>query len=190
MKDWGLVLLAGGGGKRIGGNKPDVRFRGQRLIDIAQNFAQAFNGQKVISVRQSGQVKGSEFPEILDEGEDRGPISGLLSAFGWARSNSLVGIVTMPCDAPFLPSDLFLRLIEVSEQKKKPAVAASNGRLHPVCGAWPISCSDQVVSYANEGRCSLHGALEACEGASVEWPATQLDPFTNINTPEDLERFE
>lgn len=190
MKDWGVVLLAGGEGRRIGGNKPDVYLKGRRLIDIAQSFAQGFDGPKVVSVRATNQISGLAFPEILDDELCQGPISGVLSGLGWAQDNKLIGFITIPCDAPYLPTDLFTRLIKASEKLQKPVAASSNGRVHPVCAAWPVSCADRIWAFANDGRRSLYGALEVCEASEVEWEVVKTDPFTNINTLEELRRLE
>ena len=190
MRGWGLIILAGGEGRRIGGNKPDVHLKGRRLIDIAQSFAQGFDGPKVVSVRETDQIGGLEYPSILDDELGQGPISGVLSGFGWAQANKLNGFVTVPCDAPYLPTDLFTRLIKASEKLQKPAAASSNGQVHPVCAAWPVSFAERIRAYANDGRRSLHGALEASEASNVDWEVVQTDPFTNINTLEELRRLE
>ena len=66
------------------------------------------------------------------------------------------------------------------------AVAASDGRLHPVCALWRTAVVPTLVRRAGEGRLSLRGLGEAVGCAVVEWPVEGGDPFININTAEDL----
>jgi molybdenum cofactor guanylyltransferase len=65
-------------------------------------------------------------------------------------------------------------------------VASSGGHLHPVCGLWRVSALDAVPAYLASGRRSLRGFAEAAGFTAVDWPIEPLDPFFNINTPEDL----
>ena len=186
----GVVILAGGFGTRMGGGKPERLFRGRRLIDPMIDLVNAWHVPAVMCVREPAQVKQEAYQCILDRPDIEGPLAGLLAAFDWACGESLERILTLPCDMPLLPADVLEKLCGASKAGKRPAVAVSNGRRHPVCAVWPAESFGRVEAYAAAGRRSLVGALEACGAVDVEWPEGEPDLFVNINTPDDLARFE
>jgi molybdopterin-guanine dinucleotide biosynthesis protein A len=91
----------------------------------------------------------------------------------------------MPCDMPFLPDDVPDRLARALPGHGA-ALAASSGRVHPVCGLWRGDALAQVRDYAASGRRSLIGFAEAVGYTAVEWPIDPFDPFLNLNSPEDF----
>ncbi|MEZ6002367.1 molybdenum cofactor guanylyltransferase [Hyphomonas sp.] len=186
----GVVILAGGFGTRMGGGKSERLFRGRRLIDPVIDLVNAWHVPAVMCVREPAQVKQEPFGWIFDRPDIDGPLAGLLAAFEWARGESLDRFLTLPCDTPFLPADALEKLYGASEARMRPAVAVSNGRRHPVCAVWPAESFGRVETYAEAGRRSLVGALEACGAVDVTWPEGDPDVFVNMNTPEDLVRFE
>ena len=190
MDKVGVVVLAGGLGTRMGGGKPERMFRGRRLIDPVIDHVGAWRVPAVICVRELAQVTQETCGWIFDRPGIDGPLAGLLAAFEWAHGERLDRFLTLPCDTPFLPADVLEKLSEVSEARERPAVAVSNGRRHPVCAVWPADSLGRVETYAEAGRRSLVGALEACGAVDVAWPEEDRDLFVNINTPEDLGRFE
>ena len=190
MDKVGVVILAGGSGTRMGGGKPERLFRGRRLIDPVIDLVNAWYVPAVMCVREPTQVKQKPLGWIFDRPDIDGPLAGLLAAFEWARGESLDRFLTLPCDTPFLPADVLEKLCSASDARRRPAVAVSNGRRHPACVVWPVGSFGRVEAYAAAGRRSLVGALEACGAFDVVWPEGDSDLFVNINTPEDLARFE
>lgn len=190
MDKVGVVILAGGLGTRMGGGKPGQLFRGRRLIDPVLDLANTWRLPAVICVREQGQVRGDGFGQIFDWQGIEGPLAGLLAAFDWARSRGLDRFLTLPCDTPFLPDDVLPKLLCASMDSNRPAVATSNGRRHPTCAVWPTEAFARVESYAETGRRSLTAALDACHAVDVTWAECPPDLFVNINTYEDLVRFQ
>jgi molybdopterin-guanine dinucleotide biosynthesis protein A len=112
----------------------------------------------------------------------------LSAALRFARDNGAARVLTIPCDMPRLPADLGARLhaaLDAAPQALA-AVAASGGRLHPVCALWKVDALRRVASYAATGRSSLKGFAEACGSVRVAWDADEHDPFVNANTPDEL----
>lgn len=190
MDKVGVVILAGGLGTRLGGGKPERLFRGRRLIDPVLDLANAWRLPAVICVREQGQVRGDGFGQIFDRQGIEGPLAGLLAAFDWARCRGLDRFLTLPCDTPFLPDDVLPKLLCASMDSNRPAVATSNGRRHPTCAVWPTEAFACVESYAETGRRSLTAALDTCHAVDVTWAEGAPDPFANINSHEDLIRFQ
>ncbi len=181
-----VAILAGGAGRRIGGDKPRRLLGGARLLDRALESAHGTAAPCILVARTPEQVEGFAGTVVLDAPGIEGPLAGLLSALAWAADTGADRVLTLPCDMPFLPFDLHQRLEQALAPNLGAAIAASDGRLHPVCALWRTSAVPTLVRRAGEGRLSLRGLSEAVGCAVVEWSVERGDPFININTAEDL----
>lgn len=181
-----VAILAGGAGSRIGGDKPRRLLCGTRLLDSALTAARAAAAPVILVVRKPEQVDGFAGTVVLDVPGIEGPLAGLMSALTWAANAGADRVLTLPCDMPFLPGDLHRRLEHALTSEHGVAVAASGGRLHPVCALWRTTAAQTLVQRAGEGRLSLHGLSEAVCRTVVDWSVDGGDPFININTAADL----
>ena len=161
-----IVILAGGEGRRIGGNKPLRMLEGKTLLDRALEIARSWSDDVLIADGRAD-VPGIE-----------GPLGAIAGAFAFGGD-----FLTIPCDMPFLPTDLPERLGRESEAA---ALAESGGRLHPVCALWRARAGESLAAYVASGRRSLHGFAEAVGYSSAAWSTDRVDPFFNINDEEDL----
>jgi len=184
------AVLAGGVGQRIGGAKPDRPFAGSRLLTHALKAAHGWGAPVVLVLRNPAQVSDVLDPVILDDPNIPGPLGGLASALAWADLNGTDRVLTIPCDMPFLPTDFLVRLDQALTDDISVAVAASGGRLHPICALWRITALSVLVQRVGDGRLSLNGLSEAAGRVVVDWPIDPQDPFLNINTPDDLAHAE
>lgn len=184
------VILAGGAGSRIGGAKPDRILGGATLMAHAMGAAERWRAPVAVAVREPDQAAFTDCAVILDDPAIRGPLAGLASALAWARDRGAERVLTIPCDMPFLPPDLLERLEAALGPDDGVAVAASGGRLHPVCALWRTRTADRLHEQAKAGRLSLTGLSERAGRVVAEWPTGSRDPFLNVNTREDLRAAE
>ena len=183
------VILAGGQGSRMGGNKPLRKLGTKRLIDWAVDYAAGISSRRAIVVRDAKQVAGVVLPIVHDNPSIEGPLAGLVAALRFARDAGAAAVVSIPVDMPFLPSDLAKRLQE-SRGECRAAIASSGGHLHPVCGLWATDALGVLAEYLSSGKRSLIGFAEAAGYVAVDWSINPIDPFFNINSDEDLARAE
>ena len=181
-----VAVLAGGAGRRMGGDKPRRRLNGLRLLDHALNKAHALAGPVILVVRDPAQADGFAETIVLDAPDIDGPLAGLLAALVWAADAGFDQVLTLACDMPRVPGDLLSRLQSALTAESCVAVAASGGRLHPVCALWRTTAVPVLRRRADEGRLSLQGLSEAVGRVIVDWPAEDDDAFVNINTIDDL----
>lgn len=184
------AVLAGGAGQRIGGAKPDRQLAGSSLLVHALNAARGWGAQIVLVLREPGQVGEVHERVILDDPDIPGPLGGLAAALADAEASGANRVLTLPCDMPFLPADLLIRLDRALTEDARVAIAASDGRWHPVCALWRTSALPVLLQRAGNGQLSLNGLGEAVGHVVVDWPIEHGDPFLNINTLEDLARAE
>lgn len=183
------LVLAGGAGSRIGGDKPLRLLGGVALIDRACRRAALEPGPFAVAVRTPDQLGGRDYPTIRDAADIEGPLGGLAAGLAWARDLAADALLTLPCDMPFLPDDLGRRLGQCLGGHHA-AIAASGGHLHPVCALWRIETLDIIPDYLASGRRSLKGLAARAGFVAVDWPAAPHDPFLNVNDEGGLARAE
>ena len=184
-----IVVLAGGEGRRMEGAKPMRLLAGRTLLERAMQWACSRSWDVAVSARSMDQLTPfEEAPVLLDDPAIPGPLAGIASAMAFAAGRGATSVLTIPCDAPFLPDDLAERLAAALADGKGVALASSGGRLHPVCALWRTGLDPALKTYAATGRGALMGLADSIGWTAVDWPVEPLDPFFNINTPEDLQR--
>lgn len=175
-----VVLLAGGEGRRIGGGKPLRTLGGRTLLDRAMEQARRWSEIVAIAVRDPAQVTSTGVALLIDDPAIGGPLAGLSSALSYTSQQGCDSVLTLPCDCPFLPTDLLERL---AAARAPAAIACSGGQQHPVCGLWRAEARDALPAYLSTGRRSLGGFAEHVGVVRVGWPE---GPFFNVNSSEDL----
>jgi molybdopterin-guanine dinucleotide biosynthesis protein A len=180
-----IVIAAGGEGRRIGGGKPERLLGGRRLLDHGLAFACAQSDCVALAVRDVAQVGEPRVPLLGDAQPGIGPISALLSAFGFAAQKGRETVLLIGCDQPFLPDDLTARL-GAKLGDARVAMPVSNGRYQPLAALWRPNAA-ALADYIAGGGQSLWRFAEAQGVVHVEWPAAgPVDPFANINDPDGL----
>jgi molybdopterin-guanine dinucleotide biosynthesis protein A len=127
-----------------------------------------------------------------------GPLAGVLAAMRHAarRSPEASHVLTVPVDTPFFPVDLAERLKSAVASGGEIAVAFSSGEMHPLFALWPVALADDLEAWIQTDEKRRVRAFIARHGSTaVEFPFTPtragpLDPFFNINTPEELQQAE
>ncbi len=118
-----------------------------------------------------------------------GPLAGVLAGLDWAAADvpGATHVASFATDAPFLPHDLVVRLAAAVAQGAVLAAAASGGRAHPVFGLWPVALRHELRhALAAEGIRKVDEWTARYALSLVEFPATPVDPFFNVNRLDDL----
>lgn len=183
------VVLAGGQGTRIGGDKPQRQLGGASLLARALDQARQWSGDIAVAVRDARQLEGHIATALIDNPAIPGPAAGLDSALVFARERGAGAVLTIAADMPFLPRDLCTRLT-AGIGDATAAMASSGGQLHPVCALWRVATIKAVSGYLGGGRRSLKGLAETVGYVTVDWPTEPVDPFFNVNTSRDLAEAE
>ncbi len=190
------VLLAGGQARRMGGGDKCLRsLGGETLLARAVRRLQDQVGQMVLNANgDPARFAGYGLPVAADPVEGfAGPLAGVLAGLDWAVGQAGVDwIVTVPTDAPAFPEDLVARLLAALEGGgAEIACAASGGRHHPVFGLWPVALR-AALREALIGRDVRKVDVFTADYrlAVADWPAEPLDPFLNVNRPEELAEAE
>jgi len=180
------VILAGGESRRMGRDKAQVEFQGQTLLDRAiANMVPLFE-ELVVSVRQP--VPAINLPQVIDAGEGRGPMMGLVAALEYARTDWVFAIGV---DMPFVVPEVVQMMAE--QRTGHDAVLAEiDGRLQPMPAFYAKeTCLSAMQSRIKQGRRSLMRLIPSLNTAILEGDDLRpFDPdlrsFTDFDTPEDI----
>lgn len=189
LLDLPCVILAGGQSRRFGSNKAFAPFQGKRLIDhLITRISYQTTGPIRINAPTGAGFGDMSEPLITDQlTGNLGPLAGLHAAMNWAKMAGYSAVITTPVDTPILPGDFVKRLIETGT----PAIAKCNDRLHFVHGLWPTALTEPLESAIERGLRSASDWASECEAATCEFhERAGLDPFFNVNTPDDLRTLE
>ncbi|HLZ66489.1 MAG TPA: molybdenum cofactor guanylyltransferase MobA [Aliidongia sp.] len=188
------VVLAGGLARRMGGgDKPLLVLGGRPLLGhILGRLLPQVSGLALNANGDPARYRSFGLPILADSVPDRpGPLAGILAALDWAAAAGATHVLTVPGDTPFLPLDLVPRLTEVIRAGVPAALAASGGRRHPTVGLWPVAARDGLRrAILDEGVRRVEAWAERLRAVPVEFAIDAVDPFFNLNAPDELAEAE
>ncbi len=191
------MVLAGGLARRMGGgDKARLEIGGVSILDrvLATLSAQCTG----IIINANGDPK--RFAEtgltvIADNVAGHpGPLAGILAGLDWlaAQDNGIEWLLSVPGDCPFLPDDLVEKLHQARRKMGAGvplACARSGDWRHPVVGLWPVALrADLRHALVDEELRKIEVWTSRHGVAVADWPVEPIDPFFNVNTPEDARR--
>ena len=187
------LLLAGGQARRMGGGDKCLQTLGGEtlLARLVTTLRPQVSALVLNANGDPARFAAHDVPVAADVVEGfAGPLAGVLTGLIWARDHApgCRWVVSVACDAPFAPHDLAARLrTAVEEEGADMACAESNGRDHPVFGLWPVALADELRhALVEEDIRKVDRWTGRYRLARAEWPADPVDPFFNINRPDDL----
>jgi molybdopterin-guanine dinucleotide biosynthesis protein A len=191
------LVLAGGLARRLGGgDKARLRVGGLAILDRVLARLRGQCAAVVINANGDPARFADTGAAVVPDGIGGfiGPLAGVLAGMDWAATHrpELAFIVSAPGDCPFLPADLVSRLHAACRAQARPlACARSGGRRHPVVGLWPVALREDLRrALAEEGVRKIEDWTGRHGVALADWPDGPVDPFFNVNTPEDLAEAE
>jgi len=179
-----MVILAGGQGTRIGGDKGLQLLHGRTLIAWVLDAIRNQSDEVLISANGGrDEYAGLGYPVIADQMSGwAGPLAGLQSALRYAHHE---WVASVSCDTPFLPKDLIGRLYAaINMAAAEAAVAVVEGRRQPTIALYRKSVLPKLDTYLNGGERKVGAWLDTLQVCEVVFD--DADAFININTSEEL----
>jgi molybdenum cofactor guanylyltransferase len=191
------LVLAGGLARRMGGgDKARIRIGGKTILArVLARLAPQCNAIILNANGDPARFGDTGLPVVPDTVPDfAGPLAGILAGLEWAAAHApaVADVVSVPGDCPFLPSDLVSRLTAARQEAGLPLACARSGEWrHPVVGVWPVGLRSDLRNALVEEDLRKIEAWTARHGVAIaDWPSAPLDPFFNVNTPEDAAEAE
>ncbi|MBI4274044.1 MAG: molybdenum cofactor guanylyltransferase MobA [Rhizobiales bacterium] len=187
------LVLAGGLARRMGGgDKSLVKVGGITILErVLARFSPQCSAVIINANGDPARFAALDLPVVADNVPDfAGPLAGILAGLDWAAeySRRTPYIASVPGDCPFLPGDLVSGLHAARIESGLPLACARSGDWrHPVIGLWPVNLRDDLRhALVGEGLRKIEVWTARHGVAIAEWPDRPIDPFFNVNTPEDL----
>lgn len=182
------AVIAGGKSVRMGGReKAFLPISGVTLIErVISRLAPQVDDVIINANGEPARFAELKRQVIADQLAVGTPLAGLHAVLKHGKALGFDAVLTTPADTPFLPLNLVTRLAEAGGETGA-AVAMSGGQVHHLTGLWSVAIAEPLEDLLCAGR--LQRVMDLAGVFAVEtaeWPDAPLDPFLNINTPEEL----
>lgn len=178
------IVLAGGQGRRMGGVDKGLQpLRGRPMAAwVIERLAPQVD-EILVNANQNAEAYAHFGYRVVPDSLDgfAGPLAGLHAGLQ-AASHPLA--VTAPCDSPFLPLDLVVRL-HASLGSNELAVAKTGDQPHPVFALVRRAVLPHLEHFLAEGGRKIDAWYATLAVVEVSFD-DQADAFRNINTLEEL----
>ena len=188
---FGLVLAGGLARRMGGGDKARLTVGGATILDRVLSCLSAQCAGIVINANgDPSRFADTGAPVVPDNVPGFvGPLAGILAGLDWLADNrpDIAWMLSVPGDCPFLPDDLTARLHEARRAGGTPLACARSGEWrHPVVGLWPVALRGDLRKALTVDDLRKIEVWTARHGIAIaDWPDKPVDPFFNVNTPED-----
>jgi molybdopterin-guanine dinucleotide biosynthesis protein A len=186
------LILAGGLARRMGGgDKARIRIGGVTILQRVLARLKPQCARLVLNANgDPARFADTGLPVVPDSVPDyAGPLAGILAGLDWvaAQAPDIAWIASVPGDCPFVPRDLVARLHAARTRGGTPLACARSGAWrHPVVGLWPVELrADLRRALVEEGLRKIEEWTGRHGVSLADWPESPVDPFFNVNTPED-----
>lgn len=180
------VILAGGRGSRLSGDdKGLIEVAGEPMINlIIERFLPQVSNVVINANRNIATYERYGFPVIEDSHVDfAGPLAGMSAALNTCSTSHLA---TVPCDTPFLPSDVVSRLATaLVDTESQIAIARGGDRPQPAFTLLSVNLAQSLCNFLRDGGRKISTWYKTQNYVEVDF-GPDATPFANVNTPQDL----
>jgi molybdopterin-guanine dinucleotide biosynthesis protein A len=197
------VILAGGQATRMGGGDKGLLPLDERpiLAHVIDRLAPQVGTMALNANGEPARFEAFGLPVLPDPIPGfAGPLVGVLAGLDWAAGQGADIIVTVAADTPFFPTDLVVHLTQTAEGMAHPLALAATPRgdtdtksmsgsgliRHPTFGLWPTALRHDLRAALLDGLRKVVIWTDKHHGREAMFDDA-LDPFFNVNTPEDLD---
>ena len=178
------IVLAGGLGRRMGGVDKGLQpFRGKPMAQWAIERLAPQVDELIVNANQTpAEYARFGYRVVPDELSGfAGPLAGLHAGMKAANRDR---VVTVPCDSPFLATDLVSRLSAALGENQL-AVAKTGAQPHPVFSLVSRSVLPHLEAFLVGGGRKIDAWYATLKVVEVAFDDEE-DAFRNINTRDEL----
>jgi len=175
------VVLAGGAGRRIGGDKATVELDGRPLLLYPLAVMRAAFDHVAVVAKAATALPALD-PGIavwLEDDEPQHPLVGVVHALARGHRRP---IVVVAADMPFVTVGLVTALARERARGAPAVVPRAAGRLQPLCARYDQAALPALGAF--DPTAPAHEVVAALRPRILDWPDDE--PFFNVNRPEDI----
>ena len=193
-----VVILAGGKSSRMNGiNKAFLDINNQKLINII--LFKFINLKLPIAINANQHInRFKQFNDNVIQDKNYiglGPLSGIYTAMNWTKTQGLNWVLTLPCDVPFFPNDIFFKIeekIKNINENIKIISFSSNEKKHHIISAWNLCLKEELKFALESGVRKVDTFVSRFKNVyfNYNFDEKSLDPFFNINSKNEIKKLE
>ena len=190
------VILSGGESRRMGRNdKAFLSIEDKTLLEITLERLHRQTQQIAINTNSNDPKYLAYNLPVLNDAISGflGPLAGIFTAMKWANQMGYKSVATIAVDTPLFPENLLKKLHCKMEMSNSDIVFAGTSTdykkkklLHPVFGLWKTSLYNDLRKELESGVRKVTNWSERHKASNVFFQDKHLDPFFNVNSPEDI----
>ncbi len=190
------VILSGGQSRRMDKNdKAFLSIADKTLLEIVVERLRRQTRKVAINTNSNSPNYLRHGLPILNDriGGFLGPLAGIFTAMKWANEMGYKKVATVAVDTPLFPENLINELYKKMEVSNSDIIFAASTSdcgekkaIHPVFGLWKTCLYDDLRSELKRGVRKVTRWSERHKASSVYFYNKRIDPFFNINTPDDM----
>jgi len=194
------IVLAGGFSSRFGQDKGLLHLAEKPLIRYVLNSMEKVVDEKIIVLSSKPQAEkyakiiGPDCKILVDSTELHGPLAGAFTGF---REASGEYSLLLPCDTPFVSTDIISLLMELCVNKNATIPRWPNCYLEPLHAVYRTkSAVEAAEKTLLTGQVNMQAMVDNLRNVRyvstivLEQLDKELRTFFNINTPLDLRKAE
>jgi len=176
------AILAGGGGRRIGGDKAIVELQGRPLISYPLEAVREALGQVAILAKADTKLPYVSGVTVWIEPEPRAhPLIGITQALALADGRP---VLVWGADLPFARARLTRTLARTNPGRAPAVVACAQGGMQPLLGCYQWRALELLRQGAADGGRPVRDAVEGLEPVLLE--VEDPDELFDVDSPDDL----
>jgi len=195
------VLLAGGSGKRIGGNKLFLASGGVHLFEITLSNIMNIFERAVVACRPGDRddlftlfgplLRRMNVSVVCDSPSESGPLAGMAAAFALEASE---WYFVSGCDMPDVRQSVASLIWSCKNSSGRVIAPWLSGYPEPLHSFYHSDCLSAVKSSLQLGERKITSIFHSMDVTAVPEETLRRLPgyrrsFTNINTPDDLKKW-
>ena len=176
------AILAGGGGRRIGGDKAMVELHGRPLISYPLQAVQEALGRVSILAKADTKLPYVSGVTVwIEPDARRHPVVGITQALALADGRP---VLVCGADLPFVSANLVRRLARANPGRAPAVIACTRGQMQPLLGCYqrralPLLSGETLVM-----TCPVRETIAAIEPVLFE--VDDPEELFDVDSPDDL----
>jgi len=176
------AILAGGGGRRIGGDKAIVELHGRPLISYPLEAVRQAVGRVAILAKADTKLPYLSGVTVWIEPDPRRhPVIGIMQALALADGRP---VLVCGADLPFVSVDLLKRLAKANPGRSPAVVACAQGEMQPLLGCYQRRALPALSALASAATRPLRETIAGIDPVLLE--VGDPDELFDVDSPDDL----
>ena len=176
------AILAGGSGRRIGGDKAIVELQGRPLISYPLEAVREALGQVAILAKADTKLPYVSGVTVWIEPEPRAhPLIGITQALALADGRP---VLVCGADLPFVSAQLIRKLARANPGRAPAVVASARGAMQPLLGCYQWRALESLRRGAADTSRPVRDSIEGLEPVLLE--VDDPDELFDVDSPDDL----